>query len=254
MIKLIKAELYKYYKRPFIYVVIGALISAMAFVIYSSQGNLIVDVIVAKEGYSREAFIKVAGFGFPFITYILMLFSVVMTDDLKAGTIKNLLSSNVNKYKIFLSRFIVQVILAFIVSVVSLIAFFLMISTIEAGNEYSISLVRDFLMRFAVVSVGYVGMIALINFLSVLIKNESVVSVIYYFIILQISVVIFLLKKTIAPQVEWIQRLLITYNIGYVGNAFAEKSTYIPVIVTGLIYATLFTLLGMFIFNKQEIK
>ena len=152
---------------------------------------------------------KRQGFGFPFITYSLMLFSVVMTDDLKSGTIKNLLSSNVNKYQIFLSRFIVQVILAFIVAVVSLIAFFLMISTIEAGSEYSMALVRDFLMRFAVVSVGYVGMIALINFLSVLIKNEAVVSVIYYFIILQISVVIFLLKKTIAPQVEWIQRLLI---------------------------------------------
>lgn len=254
MIKLIKAELYKYYKRPFIYITIESLISAMAFVICSAQGILSVDFIVTKGDFSRESFIEFAGFGFTFITYALMIFSVVMTDDYKSGTIKNLLSSNVNKSQIFLSRFIVQIILAFIVAVVSLVAFFLMLSTVKAGDGYSMALAQDFLIRFSVASVGYVGILALINFLSVAIKNESIVAVIYYFIIMQISTVIFLLKKTVAPGIEWVQGLLITYNIGYVGNSFADASSYIPVIVTGLAYTLIFTLLGMFIFNKQEIK
>lgn len=254
MLNLIKAELYKYYKRPFIYITIVSLISAMAFIISSSQGILSVDFLVVKGHLFRESFIELAGFGFSFIAYALMVFSVVMTDDYKSGTIKNLLASNVNKAQIFLSRFIVQIILAFIVAAVSLVAFFLMISTVKAGDGYSMALVKDFLIRFSVASVGYVGILALINFLSVAIRNDSIVAVIYYFIIMQISTVIFLLKKTVAPGIEWVQDLLITYNIGYVGNSFTDAKNYIPVIVTGIAYTLIFTLLGIFIFNKQEIK
>lgn len=249
---LIKAELYKYSRSTFMYVLSGAFVAGIAVIILLGKGTLNFDFLDLR-GITRVELMNLTSMGFTLLLYFMMIFGVVITDEYKDGTLKNLLSFGISKTKIFFSRFITQIILAYILAIICIITFVLMLNFLEPGEGYSNVLVKDFIFRFFLSTIPYIGGIAIVNFLCVVFKKESIVCVIYYFVLMQISNVIFLIEKTVWEKISILNNIFLSSKIGSLMKPYSGQEEFISVIGIGLIYIVVFTTISLIVFKRQEV-
>lgn len=248
MINLIKAEIYKYSKRPFTYIT----------VIVLCFGTIWVNALVAGKFsgvalYTREKFLEFTFAYFPLILTVMMVFCVVVSEDYKTGAFKNLCASNLSKTKIFLSRFIVQIILAVLIASICIIVFLLSVNMIKPGENYSSEMIKGFIFRFIASTPIFLGGISIVNLLVVLIKNEAMVCVLYYFI-MQIRILTFVLEKFLWEKIGLIRTVFLSQQLEIVGNMNSTASELTKAIIIGVTYTVVLTITTALIFNKQEIK
>ncbi len=82
MVKLIKADIYRYLRSPFMYSVCGALVVGITLVMLSAKGTLNIN-IVELRGITRVEMINlICDFNaFTFFFYLMMIFGVVLVEE-----------------------------------------------------------------------------------------------------------------------------------------------------------------------------
>ncbi|BCZ46597.1 hypothetical protein psyc5s11_26640 [Clostridium gelidum] len=248
MTNLIKAEIYKYSKRPFTY--IATLLLCI--------GTFLVTALVAGKFsgiafYTREKFLSLTFTYFPLILILMMVFCPVISEEYKEGTFKNLCASNISKSKIFFSRFIVQIILAVVIATMCMIVFLLSVNMIITGDSYSSEMLKGFTFRFIASTPIFLGGITIVNLLVILIKKEAIVCVIYY-IIMQIRILTFILEKLLWNKFGVIREFLLSTQLEIVGDMNSTTPEIIKAVLIGLVYTVVLTIITAIIFNKQDIK
>lgn len=253
MVKLIKADIYRYLRSPFMYSVCGALVVGITLVMLSAKGILNIN-IVELRGITRVEMINlICDFNaFTFFFYLMMIFGVVLVEEYGNRSLKNLISSSVSRTKIFFSKFIVQVILAYIVATICMIIFLLLLSLLEPGEGYNKELIIEFIKRFYISTIPYIGGISIVNFLGVIFKKQSIVCIIYYFILMQISNVIYIIERTVWSGIGKVQWIFLSTQVGDISTLFSGWGELPKVFTVSLCYIILFTAASVSIYKKQE--
>lgn len=248
MHNLIKAEVYKYSKRPFTY------ISALSL----SIGTLLVVALVAGKFsetplYTREEFLSLTFAYFPIILIFMMIFGGIISEDYKERTFKNLCAFNISKSKIFFSKFIVQIFLAVVIATICMIVFLVSVNMIKPGDGYTSETLKGFTFRFIASTPIFLAGIALVNLLVVILKKDLIVCIVYFFI-MQLGTFTFILEKVLWDKFALIREVLLSTQLGIVGSMSATSTELIKAVIIGLVYTVIFTAITAVIFNKQDIK
>lgn len=245
MLNLVKAELYKYSRKSFAYKLLAVLI-----------GLIILMPIAINSfnppGITREVLISNFGFAFNFILILVMVFAVVFLDDYREGTYKNLIVSNLSRTEIYLGKFIAQIILAFIIMFICLIAVTIALMFIQSDGN-SLVLLSNVITRFLCSIPIYIAGISIANLLAITIKR-GLIYIVYYLVITNMKGLVWILSIFIWKKFNCINNILLTTLLSNVGSINTSKLTLVFSILGGTIYTIIFVLIGIIIFNKQEIK
>jgi len=252
MINLIKAEIYKYSKRPFTYIIAISL----------SLGTFLVVALVAGKfsetpAYTREEFLALTNAYFPMILILMMVFGSVISEDYKEGTFKNLCASNMSKSKIFISKFIIQIILAVAIATICMIVFLLSVNMIKTGTNYSSEMLKGFIFRFITAIPIFLGGISLVNFLAIIVKKESIVCVLY-FLSMQLGGIFFILEQVLRDRIGVFREVLFSMREVLLSMQFGNPGSTIPellkAMMIGIAYTVILTTITTLIFSKQDLK
>lgn len=246
MLKMIKAELYKYSKRSFIYGIILTL----------SIGVIAVMMMLKNSGqYSSKQFaLTMTGGCFGMILTLVMIFGCVLSEEYKDGTLKNLVSSKISKTKIYFSKFIVQIVLAIFAATICIIVLLVSISMLDNSDGYTKKFVLDFIMRFLASTPIFIAGIALVNFLIVLTRKEGVACLIYYFVFILGSKIIYLLSTMVSDKFKLLYKFLLESPLEYVQMPYASSKQLINAVVVGTIYTIIFTAITVILYRRQDVK
>ncbi|AYE34922.1 ABC transporter permease [Clostridium septicum] len=249
MLNLIRAELYKYSKRPFMYVYAGML----------SLGILLIPILsnfwtVGIEYITREFIYTLIGSSFMGILIFSMLFGIVLQEEYKEKTLKNIIVSDISKTKIYIAKYISQVILGLILSAMCLIIFFIAISMVRTGDGYSSKLVGDFLIRFLVSIPMYMAGIALGDILVVLFKQSGMYALVYYFIIIFTPKVIDMLAWKVCDKIALVKSYLLTEALNKVIIPYPPIESMLKSLAISTMYIIVCLIIGIILINRREVK
>ena len=245
MLNLVKAELYKYSKRSFIYKLLIALIGLIALMMLGID-------FFDGQGITREIIIGSFGMTFNFILMIVMVFAVVFLDDYREGTYKNIIVSNLTRTEIYLGKFIAQIILAFICMIICIIALIIALMFLPSDGM-SISLLSNIINRFFCSIPLYISGISIANLLAITIKR-GIIYLIYYLVIGNIGSIVWIMETFVWKKFNILNNILLTTLLSNVGSINTSNITLLFSVLGGIIYTVIFTSIGIFIFNRQEIK
>lgn len=245
MLNLVKAEVYKYTKRAFMYKLIIVLTVIIA-VIPSVINIFDIDSI------SREYIIENLGRSFGFILMLVMVFAVVFLDDYREGTYKNLVVSNISKTEIFLGKFIAQIILAVITMIISIIVLIISLMLVQS-NSIKPNVIIDLITRFICSIPIYIAGIAIVDLLAITIKR-GIIYIIYYLLIGNIGLIIWIGETFIWKKIGFLKNLMFTNLLKNIESTHASTEALTFAVIGGIVYSIIFISIGILIFNKQEIK
>lgn len=245
MLNLVKAELYKYSKRSFIYKLLIALIGLIALMMLGID-------LFDGQGITREIIIGSFGMTFNFILMIVMVFAVVFLDDYREGTYKNIIVSNLTRTEIYLGKFIAQIILAFICMIICIIALIIALMFLPSDGM-SLSLLSNIIKRFLCSIPVYIAGISIANLLAITIKR-GIIYLIYYLVIGNIGGIVWIMETFVWKKFNILNNILLTTLLSNVGSINTSNITLLFSVLGGIIYTVIFASIGIFIFNRQEIK
>ena len=245
MFNLIKAELFKYSKRPFIYklnIILVLFILSIPLTLY----------LFAADGIYREYIINALGMSFNTILIVVMAFATVFLDDFRDGTYKNLVVSNLSKTEIYLGKYIAQIILACITMVICTIAVIIGLAFIKSNGTMD-GIIKETAQRFLCSIPMYFAGIALIDLLVIIIKR-GVVYITYYLILSALPTIIIIAESIVWDKLSYIREMLMSSILGNIEVIGASSRHLFIAVIVGVIYTCLFLVIGITVFNNQEIK
>ena len=245
MFNLIKAELFKYSKKPFIYklnIILVLCIMATPLTLY----------LFEVEGIYREYIINVLGMSFNTILIVVMVFATVFLDDFRDGTYKNLVVSNLSKTEIYLGKYIAQIILACITMVICTIAVIIALTFIKSNGTMD-GIIKETVERFLCSIPMYFAGIALIDLLVIIIKRGAVY-ITYYLIFSALPTIIVIAENIVWDKLSCIREVLMSSILSNIEVIGASSKHLFIAVIAGIIYTCVFLALGITVFNNQEIK
>lgn len=246
MLNLIKAELYKFIHRPYMYVLTGLMALGVALVFI-----LISNTLMVSKMYAITNFIPI---GLEGAMLILLLFGVVLSEEYKIGTMKNLVTSNLSRTKIYIGKFITQSIIGVLSFGIVVSIFIIGMSFLEGGEGYSAELYKEFIIRLLSMIPIFIGALAILNFWMVLTQKESVAPIVYYFsLIISESFIGFLGRRSWSGFMT-LKDWLIMPQIDTVVDFIATRGVVVHIVLVGIITTIVFTIISTIIFKKREIK
>lgn len=246
MLNLIKAELYKYVRVPYMYL----LIAITSAVILSSVVLLSIFNSKMEIDFIDNILTQVLQYS----VLIISLFTMVLSEDYRYGSMKNLIVSTTSKVNIFWGKFIAQCIIAFLAYGIVFSLFIVIISIFEGGLRDSIELYTNFLIKLITVIPVLVGILSLANLFVIVIKNDFFAIPIYFFTIILSEKVIMFLSVTIWDKLEVIREWLIMPQLMILIDKSATQEQISHSIVVGLLTIIISMSLSSFIFVKREVN
>lgn len=245
MINLIKAEIYKNIHRPFLYV----------FTLIISAIILIVEILLSSENTTRMIVLSVVcPVGINFALMLIWLFSFGFSEEYKHGSLKNLVTSNISREKIYLGKVVVQIIVILLMGVIILGVFGGGFLLLQPGDGYSNDLLINELIKIISMLPIFLAGLSLYNLLIILTKRESIASCIYLGIFFLFSEFINLLSKTVWSKLAILNDYLFQTQTSIMKNLLATNSEIIQAVLVGIITFIVFTALGALIFRRTEVK
>ncbi len=244
MLNFIKAELYKQFKLPLIYViniVLATGLILLCLLFNSPENELATKVFVLKR----------IGGVFPVISIFLTVFTSVFLDDYRYGTLKNIMSSDISRNKYYIGKLIVQTIMGLITSSVCLIALFIGMLVLSTGDNFGVYL-KSFLLRCLSVIPLYIALLSFIDLLVVTLRKGTAYLA-YYLIPVALSIVVGILSS-FYDIFEKLKYLSIGYALLPLVDISATNEQMIYAVVLGIFWTIAFTGLGLTIFKNREIK
>ena len=246
MLNIIKAEIYKYIHRPYFYVLTLVVSSII----------LLCEALFSSNMTSRVFVIsKACPAGMNFALILIILFSLVFSEEYKYNSLKNLITSNVSKENIYLGKLLVQIVIILFTGVILIGVFLSGLLLLNPGDGYS----NDILIRFLIKMIASLPLLlsglALSNLLMIGIKKEGIAIVIYIMILLLSSDIIKLLSRTIWDKLSIIndyffntQILIVNYSIDVTNGEIIQAT------LVGFISFVAFAILGGLFFKRAEVK
>lgn len=244
MLNFIKAELYKQFKLPLIYVINAVLVAGLILVCLSFNGT---ESDIATKGFILE---RMGGI-FPIIAVFLTVFTSVFLDDYRYGTLKNVMSSDISRSKYYIGKLIIQTIMGLITSAVCLIALFIGLLLLPSGYDFGVY-VKSFLLRCLCVIPIYIALLSFIDLLVVMFRKGTAYLG-YYLVPVALSIVLGILSS-FSNIFEKLKYLSIGYVLIPLTDTAATNEQMIYAVVLGIFWTIVFTGLGLTIFKNREIK
>ncbi|CDG01026.1 Putative Bacitracin ABC transporter permease protein BcrB [Clostridium chauvoei JF4335] len=202
----------------------------------------------------RNLIYNSAGAAFNAILMLLMILGSVLQEEYKDKTFKNIIVSNTSKTKIYIGKYIVQVILGLVLSAICLGVFFIAISLIKKGDGYTQKIATDFLVRFLITIPIYMAGIALGDIFIVLFKQSGVYAIIYYITILFVPKAIDILSFSVSDKIGLIKSYLLTTALNKVEMPYPSINAIRESLVISIIYIVVCLIIGIILINRQEVK
>lgn len=246
MFNYIKAEMYKWLRRPLLYVSSLIIMSLIVFIFLVVSDNAPME--------ARGVLISIANEFLSAILIFVVILTSIFLEEFKEGTLKNIASYGLNKEKIFLGKIIIESIIFIMICIACLITFIICIYAFTIPYEgYSNASLLLLLTKFLVGLPLYLGGIALVNMLMLFCKKEFLLPILYI-IILNSRQIILYLEYKVSKSFIYVYRLLLTSQLSKLKIMESINSGMISIALIGAVYTIVFVLIGMKIFRKQEIK
>lgn len=245
MINYMRAELYRNFNRAYFWVftaITAAMLLSLNLILSTNNildlTNLFVMVnhMLVVPAYLVIAFVD-----------------IVMCEEYKNNTLKNVVSFGFSRNKLILTKFIVAVILAFISAIIIIFVFYgsaLLMGNPGANLKFTL---LDNLIKIAFSLPLWIAAISFGIFLNTIINNTNIFSFVYAFIFMVISPIIKLFSVFVSPKFQCVYNILITTQLKTLCTA-VKSGDFTSAVITGCIYTMIFLALSMLCFKKKEIK
>lgn len=246
----IKAELYRNFNRVYFW---GMILGVAAFTLFG--------VIMIKIGFANSVSYKML-FEFGIQNFLLpvfivsMIIEMVTSEELKNKTLKNVVSFGFSRNKLVLSKLIVSVILSIISAIIILVVYFGSGAILfEIGPDFSLSIVKDFILRLLAAVPLWIGAISVGNFLSFVIRNNTASAFTYTGIFVAFRTFVRIVSKMVDKFSFIYERLITVQLIEKLGNTAPIRTNELLFAVkVGVMYIIVFTVLSLIYFKKAEVK
>lgn len=244
MLNYIKAELYKYLNRPFYRgLTIACILLCITIITLATNNVTAADAI----------YMGMNSLIFP-VFFVIIL--IDYTEEFKDGTLKNAIVSGISRAKIYMSKIIIATITSFIL--LTFISIFFVVTSIiflKTGN-LSQGFLLNSLLRIILAIPLYIASIAFAVLLSVIIKSPTAFAFTYTFIFFLANDIIKLLSMLVSKKFDIVYNILITTNINILNikNQSLTQNIMLHSVELGIIYVILFTIIGVTIFKRMNIK
>ena len=254
MLNYIKSELYRTTHRKYPYVLVGA--SSLICIL----GNILAVWFMKDQPemnrISMSDMLMISTALFTMIYYsVIMIVDIVFSDEHKHQTLKNTVSFGINRTKIYLGKFLSELIVA-IISLAIVTTVLILSSYIFLGSDgaTTVETLKNFGTKLLAVFPLWVTGIAIANLLAFNIKNNNIFAFAYLGVVAVFPGIIKYLAY-IKPIFVKIQSYLVSYNIKFIvmqDKIFSKD--IIKCYVLGIVYIILITIIGIISFRRKEIK
>lgn len=244
MFNYIHGELYKVIRRKYLMIILVVL----AIIMVGLAKILTSNILFSSAPFStRTGILSLSIYFIIGLNALLLIFVPLFTDDFRYNTLKNLVSYDLNMFHVFLGKFIVQIIVAIIFAVILFPVLGLLIQLLPPGEGYTNKMLIEFYLKIFSAIPCLAASIAIADYISLLIKNELVVCLLYYYGYIQIYALI--LYANLNSTFNWIKCFIMPAQIGSLFyQAFSVRNCVIT-IVSGILYTVLFLIL-----IKKQVK
>lgn len=248
MLNYIKADLYKALNRAYMYVFLGVMV-VLAFSV-----NLLIRIYSPQMTAGSIMQISIGMLMVP-IFLVLMNVDVISGDDVREHTFKNILSYGVPRSKLYVANIMASVILAFIIFSITLMVLlgsaFLFL---EPGKIVTAAFLKDYFLRILAAIPLYIAAISFGTLLSIIIKSNNAFGFAYAMIFVAFAPIIKAVASLISYKIMILYNVLITAQITNLTQRAVSNGALFEAALTGIIYTAIFTIIGIIVFNKKEIK
>lgn len=243
MFKLIKADLYKSFNRVYLYVFM-AVMAGLA---------ILYNIILSANGASRENSFGSSLYLLLFPLYLLASFADIVTaEENKEHTLKNTISYGISRSKLFITKNISGIIIAFFVAAVTMIAFLASgYIFLTPGAGFTSEFLSDYLIRIAIAMLIYIAGINLSTLLAILVKRNSLFSL-SYIGFLMFTPLVFKLLSLINPIFEKGEFAMLSTQIQFIASSKPEE--FMTTVWIALAHIILLNIIGLIFFKRQEIN
>lgn len=254
MLNYIKSELYRTTHRKYPYVLIGT--SSLICILVNVLALWFMKDQAAVNRITMPDMLMISTGLFTLIYYsVIMIVDIVFSDEHKHQTLKNTVSFGINRTKIYLGKFIVEVIVATVSLII--VATVLILSSyicLGLGGASMAETLGNFGNKLIAVFPLWLTGIAIANLLAFNIKNNNIFAFAYLGVVAIFPGIIKLLGYY-KPIFAKIQSYLVSYNIKLiVGQDRILSDDITKFYVLGIVYITLITVIGIISFRRREIK
>ncbi|MGL5480085.1 MAG: hypothetical protein ACRDCB_13675 [Clostridium sp.] len=247
MLNLIKADLYKYLNKPYMYILNVVLIGCIVLLGFSYG-------YAYKKGVTKENLITPLLLMLNISGIFVFIFSDNIIEKGKYNTMKNIASSDIKRSSIFIGKVITQLILGLITF---LICFMVSIIVSYIFNIMPRGGINDFIdvfFRYMVAIPVLLGCITFYTLITLFIKGEGrsgLLSLIVAFIFPTISV---LLSQNIGHIFTFIDKYFLMNPLDLIANQGMPFNEALRCISAGIMNTVIFMVLGILMMKKKDIK
>lgn len=246
MLNYIKAELYKDLNRLSYKVII------LVLVLLSISSN----ALFAGPKITALESMYMAMSSLPSVVLIIMMY-IDVTEELKDKTLRNIIVSGLPREKLYISKVIIPIIISFITCIFILVFFVGSTFLFLKPGNLSPAILTNLSLRLLCAIPLYIAAISFGVLLSFILKNQYAFAYTYLGIFVLMGPIIKLLCAFISNKFYGIYNLLITTNISVLIPIKNSNLTSLQMLHSaglGFAYTIIFTIIGIMIFRKMEIK
>lgn len=242
MLKIISADLYKSFHRPYLYVFTG-IFSALA---------IFFNIIFTAHSSAAESFKNSTTYLICLPFFAVMIVDIILAEENKFSTLKNAVSSGLGRYNIYFGKFITTLIITAVCAGVTFLIYlgsaFLLLDT---GKSLSSAFMCDYLQRILIAMLLVAAALSVAMVFAVVFQKNSV----YAFTFTGALFIPALLFHGLSfkwPAFGYLYEATIfgqTYSIKDIPAAHF----YIPILVA-VVHIVIFSIIGAVLFRRQEVK
>ncbi|HHD2752949.1 TPA: ABC transporter permease [Clostridium perfringens] len=251
MLNLIKAELYKTSRRPFLYITISLGFNLLIVVAGVAISNMMRKTSTVMD-FSPLAFTAINFIGA--ISFMMLVFMDVPMEEYKENTLKNLVSSTLSREKIYLGKYIAQVIIFLIMEIAAVITMIVTSYIFGLVGPNGFSDFLDVIYRLLVAFPIYLSALALYDLITVIIKKETLAVVIILGIVSGVPIVFSILDSLYGGVFTLIYPYLLFNPLKELVSIGLTNSIIGTNIIVGIVNTIVFLILGVLVMKKQEVK
>ena len=246
MLNYIKAELYKGLNR------LSYKVTLLVLVLLSVSANALFrgPNVTALESLDMAMSCLDA------IIFLVILY-IDVTEELKDKTLRNVMVSGLSREKLYISKVIIPIIIAFITCIFILVFFVGSTFLFLKPGNLSPAILINLALRLLCAIPLFIAAISFGVLLSFILKNQYAFAYTYAAIFALMGNFIKLLCALVSNKFYGIYNLLITTNISALTPIKNPNLTLLQMLHSaglGFAYTIIFTIIGIIIFRKMEIK
>lgn len=251
MLNFIKAELYKVARRPFLYITIS-LVFNLLIVFAGVATNYAMRLNSEMADFPALVFVTINFIGT--IPWIMLMFIDVPLEEYKENTLKNLVSSTLSREKIYLSKYIVQVIIFLLMAITAVITMIITSYVLGLVGPNGFSDFLDVIYRLLVAFPIYLSALALYDLVTIITKREGLAVVVILGVVSGVTIIPAMLAGLYTGIFDLISPYLLFNPLRGLINIGLTTRIIETNIIVGIVNTIVFLILGVLVMKKQEVK